>query len=211
MLFSRCQRRRALLKAGQTGRQTKVENLSTFDNEQFGIINPVAQLPQGIEFYQMGEEGNSPGPYEMHTTRYMQRLVFRDFTISNKYPNNVVLVKHLGVCVVHKLVLDRKTDSFQAILSPFVKQTDFFRGSPCNSSDFDIYRVFGGLGDARNRKWVNANDIVNQFVCILSKKVVDVDADRTEEAQLHPTQIARRDLNKQQSEWVCIPLIHGRQ
>jgi hypothetical protein len=46
------------------------------------------------------------------TPRYMKRLVFQDFITLNKYPNNIVLVKNLGISVVHDKQLDRESDSF---------------------------------------------------------------------------------------------------
>jgi hypothetical protein len=193
-----------LLQHGQTGRQTVVENLSTFDSKEFAIINPIPMQQPNLKFYQMGEEGNLPDAYELHTTRHMKRLVFRDFTISNKYPNNIVLVKNLGVCVVHDMRLDRQSDSFRVLLSPFVKQEDFFQGKPCNSSEFWIFMVSGGI-DATKRTTVNAKDILNQFVCLLYEKVVDVNA----AAQVQSSAANSANLDKKKTVWVCIPLMHA--
>lgn len=212
-LFHRCQRRRALLGHGQTGRDTKVENLSTYDPETFGVINPIPpsllppqfQNKPDIQFYQVGEEGNPPGPYEMHTTRYMKRLVYRDFTISTKYPNNVVLLKNLGVCVVFNMFRDAPSDSFKLVLAPFAKQGNFFEGSPCDSSDFGIFKVSGGI-DHSKRRTVDASIVVNQLVCLLFDKVVDYDAAEGPEP---PSATATLKLNKTKAAFVCIPLMHG--
>lgn len=212
----RCQRRRSLLQHGQTGRQTVVENLSTFNDDEFGVINrmPVPQKSLGfdhaVDFYQMGEEGNSRDPYELHTTRYMKRLAFRDFTISTKYPNNVVLVKALGVCAVNDIFLDREADAFRVVVTPFAKQTDFFKGTPCNSSDFQIYMVYGGL-NVKRRATTDAKDIINQFVCLLYKKAVNVDADMEEYTNVstQPSTVAAAMFDKRQSVFVCMPLLHA--
>lgn len=189
-----------------------MSNLSTFNDEEFGIINPIvmpaADGESDLQCYQMGEEGNPRDAYELHCTRFMKRLIFRDFTISTKYPNNIVLVKDLGVCVVSDISLDKESDSFQVKLAPFEKQGNFFTGSPCDSSIFHIYMVSGGINTKR-RKTVNANDIVNQFVCLLYKKVVDVDADPEDEARQHPSDIAKVNLDKKKSIWVCVPLMHA--
>lgn len=195
---------------GQTGAQTEVFNLSTFKEEEFAIINPIVMSAgqSDLQFYQMGEEGNPRDAYELHCTRFMKRLIFRDFTIATKYPNNIVLVNDLGVCVVSDISLDKESDSFQVKLAPFVKQADFFKGSPCDSSSFHIYMVSGGV-DNKKRKSVNANDIVNQFVCLLYKRVVDIDADIAEEARQHPSDVARVNLDKTKSIFVCIPLMHA--
>jgi hypothetical protein len=153
-----------------------------------------------LKFYQMGEEGNPPDAYELHTTAHMKRLVFRDYTISNKYPNNIVLVKNLGVCVVHDMRMDRQTDSFRVLVTPFETQEDFFTGKPCNSSAFDIFMCSGG-NDAAKRQTVDAKDILNQFVCLLHQNEVN-----------QPESSAASDahlLDKKKSVWVCIPLMHG--
>jgi hypothetical protein len=158
----------------------------------------------------MGEEGNPKDAYEMHTTRHMKRLIYRDFTISTKYPNNIVLVKKLGVCVVHDMNRDTDSDSFQVLLSPFVKQDDFFQGTPCNSSDFSIFMVSGGI-DATKRQKVNANDIVNQFVCLMYEKSVSLDNQQNNalEQPAHPSTVAIANLDKKKTAWVCIPLMHA--
>jgi hypothetical protein len=181
--------------------------LSTFDNEEFAIINKMPMANDSLQFYQMGEEGNPRDAYELHITPHMKRLVFRDFTISNKYPNNIVLVKHLGVCVVHDMRRDDQSDSFQVTVSPFVKQEDFYQGVPCNSSDFSIFMVTGGQ-DVRRRKAVNSKDIANQFVCLPFEKTVNLDDEPTENAE-QPASAAIANLDKKRCVWVCIPLMHG--
>jgi hypothetical protein len=112
--------------------------------EKFAIINRIeGRVTRDKMYFQMGEEGNPPDAYELHTTKKMQRLLFRDFTISNRYPNNVVLVEHDGVSVVTNIVYSN--DTFIVSIVPFVTQTDFFETRPCNSTDFDIYLVTDGL------------------------------------------------------------------
>jgi hypothetical protein len=166
---------------------------------------------ESLEFYQMGEEGNARDAYELHTTRNMKRLVFRDFTVSNKYPNNIVLAKDLGVCVVHDIRYDRYLDSFQVSLSPFTKQEDFYQGAPCNSSEFNIFMVSGGM-DITKRKTVDSRQIKNQFVCLMYEKVVniqDAQPKNIQQQENQPAAAARANLDKQKSVFVCVPLMHG--
>ncbi|XP_047124387.1 uncharacterized protein LOC124807050 [Hydra vulgaris] len=197
-----CQRRRALLKGGQTGAETNIIHLSNFNENDFGVINTISTDHPSNKFYQMGEEGNKPNAYELQVTRHMKRLIFRDFTISNKYPNNVVLVNSsIGkpkVCVVSDMRYDDVEDKFKVSISPFKKQGDFFEGYPCNSSDFNIFLVSGDLNHDRKRE-VNADCIENQFVCLLyEKEVTDIDINAKEQIQ----------FNTKNAQWVCTPLFH---
>ena len=108
--------------------------------EKFAIINRIeGRVTRDKMYFQMGEEGNAPDAYEMHVTRFMTRLVYRDFTISDRYPNNIVLVNDMGVCVVQNIKYEEKSDAFFLTVSPFKHQTDFYTGYPCNSTDFSIY------------------------------------------------------------------------
>jgi hypothetical protein len=187
-----------------------VYNKSTFNNEEFGVINPMPRRGKhdDPQFYQMGEEGNPPDAYELHVTRKMKRLVFRDFTISTKYPNNIVLVKDMGVCVVHDMRYDEPSDSFKVLLSPFVQQDDFFTGRPCNSSDFSIFKVTGGT-DKTKRKSVDANEIVNQFVALVFDNTPLTDVERKQLQNQQPSAKATASLDKAKVVWVCIPLMHA--
>jgi hypothetical protein len=148
---------------------------------------------RGTTFYQLGEEGNSPDAYELHITRNMQRLIFRDFIISTKYPNNVVLIKGKGVCVVSKICYKENEDAFFVTVASFVKQDDFFKRHPCNSSLYDIYLVTGGLSPAFE---IDSKKISNQFVCLMfDRQTLATDQGRT--------------MDKVKTSWVCIPLLHS--
>jgi hypothetical protein len=181
------------LEHGQTGRDTLVQHLSTYNVDEFGVMNRIPGTSSNQQhFYQLGEEGNPPDAYELHITKSMQRLIFRDFIISTKYPNNVVLVRNKGVCVVSKICYKENKDSFFVTVAPFVKQTDFFKGSPCNSSIYDIYQVTGGLSSAFE---IDSRRISNQFVCLLFDRQTSL-ADPA-------------SMDKVKSSWVCIPLMHS--
>lgn len=201
------------MKRGQTGKLTTVDHLSTFDVEEFGVINRMNTLP-GKEYYQMGEEGNKPDPYELQSAK-IKRLVYRDFTISTRYPNNVVLVRgdniDMGVCCVSDLRYDIESDSFKATVSPFAKQGDFYTGVPCNSSTFNIYLVSGGVDHSRKQE-IDARLIVTQFVCLPFKKHVAV-ADNPTTSSSSSRRNARigpqRLLDKALTSWVCTPLMHS--
>jgi hypothetical protein len=145
-------------------------------------------------FYQLGEEGNPPDAYELHTTKNnrSQRLIFRDFIISTRYPNNIVLVKNKGVCVVHSIRYKEEEDAFFVTLAPFIKQLDFFKNQPCNSSVYDIYLVTGGLSNAVE---IDSKNISNQYVCLMFDRQTKVDDPAS--------------LDKVKSSWVCIPLMHS--
>lgn len=183
-----------------------MQNRSTFDVNEFGMINLIPNLDPSLKFYQMGEEGNAHDAYEIQATRNMKRLIFRDFTISTKYPNNVVLVEdaNIGtsatVCVVTDIRLDEVSDSFRVTVSPFHKQGDFYQGFPCNSSDFHIYLVTGGINTTKKCE-INANSIKTQFVCLLFERSVTVADFQVGGGAAH--------LNKSKLSWVCIPLLHG--
>jgi len=204
-IFS-CQRRRSLLQHGQTGSKTVVQNLKSFDVDRFAILNPMPGLQDdpNKEYYQMGEEGNPPDAYELHITPTMKRLIYRDFTVSNKYPNNIVLTKNNGVCAVSDLSYDDPSDSFLVTISPFNRQNDFFRGAPCNSSDFNIFQVSGGI-DYSKKAVAESSEIVNQFVCLLHDREVDKQIEQ-ESADAAQEMIAI--MKKRKAHWVCIPLMH---
>jgi hypothetical protein len=178
--------------------------LSTFDPENFGIMNRIPGLKKRQEFYQMGEEGNSPDAYELQTTAHMKRLIFRDFVISDKYPNNIVLTRNYGVCAVSDLAYDAEGDSFNVTVVPFHKQGDFFTGVPCNSSDCDIYSVSGGLNYSKQRV-VTSNEVANQFVCLLN----DREMKKQQQASSATTGASASTANKA-AHWVCIPLMHAK-
>jgi hypothetical protein len=179
------------LEHGQTGRDTLVQHLSTFNVDEFGVMNRIPRTNH--HFYQLGEEGNPPDAYELHITKSMQRLIFRDFIISSKYPNNVVLVRNRGVCIVSKICYKEEEDAFYVTIAPFVKQEDFFKHHPCNSSLYDIYKVSGGLSSRAQE--INSNNILNQYVCIMFDR------------QTHSDDAKR--LDKEKTSWVCIPLMHS--
>jgi hypothetical protein len=173
-------------------------------------------LGHGKEYYQMGEEGNKPDAYELQTTAHMKRLIFRDFTISTRYPNNIVLVRgdniDMGVCVVGNLRYDLEADTFKVLVSPFVKQGDFYTGVPCNSSDFNIYLVSGGV-DHSKRQEVDSKLIVTQFVCLLFEKHVtdshSISNEATTSSSLNDNPSHHRMLDKTLTSWVCTPLMHS--
>jgi hypothetical protein len=186
-----------------------VENLSTFNIGEFGVINRMNTLP-GKEYYQMGEEGNKPDPYELQSAK-IKRLVFRDFTISTRYPNNVVLVRgnsiNMGVCCVSDLRYDVESDSFKATVSPFAKQGDFYTGIPCNSSAFNIYLVSGGV-DHSKKEEIDARLIVTQFVCLPFKKHVAGNPTLPSSSSRN-ARGGQRLLDKGLTSWVCTPLMHS--
>jgi hypothetical protein len=174
-------------------------------------------LEPGKEYYQMGEEGNKPDAYELQTTNYMKRLIFRDFTVSTRYPNNIVLVRgneiDMGVCVISDLRYDSEADTFKVSVSPFVKQGDFYTGVPCNSSDFNIYLVSGGV-DHSKRQEVDSKLIVTQFVCLLYEKHVIASNSTSNEATASSSlnddpSRHHRMLDKTLTSWVCTPLMHS--
>lgn len=193
-----CQKRRATLEHGQTGRDTFVYHLKSYDLQEFGILNriPCTNVNQQ-HFYQLGEEGNGPEAYELHVTARMQRLIFRDFIISTTYPNNIVLVRGKGVCVVSKIHYNEEEDVFIATVAPMKIQRDFFHHIPCNSSVFDIYLVTGGSADVPHE--IHSSEILNQYVCIMYDR-------RTKPSSI-PGQ--PDELDKINSSWVCIPLMHS--
>ena len=177
--------------------------MKSFDQDNFAVINRIPSTDG--EFYQLGEEGNPPDAYELQITRNMKRLIYRDFVISNKYPNNIVLTRNKGVCVVRDMWYDEPSDSFQVKIAPFNKQGDFYRGSPCNSSDFDIYRVAGGINFGKSIV-VDSSEIKNQFVCLLHEKGRSDEADNTAVAA---DNAVLRDVYRKRTAWVCIPLMHA--
>jgi hypothetical protein len=191
IIFFSCQKRRAILEHGQTGRDTEVQHLSTYNVDNFGIMNRIRGTSN---FYQLGEEGNPPDAYELHTTKNnrSQRLIFRDFIISTRYPNNVVLVKSKGVCVVSNIRYKEEEDAFFVTLAPFIKQSDFFKKHPCDSSVYDIYLVNGGLTNAVE---IDSKNILNQYVCLMYDRQTKADDPAS--------------LDKVKSSWVCIPLMHS--
>jgi hypothetical protein len=166
----------------------------------------------------MGEEGNKPDAYELQTTPHMKRLIFRDFTVSTRYPNNIVLVRgygiDMGVCVISNLRYDSETDTFKVLVSPFVQQRDFYTGVPCNSSDFNIYLVSGGVDQSKRRE-VDSKLIVTQFVCLLFEKHVVTDSNSTSNVATTSSCLTdnpssqHRMLDKTLTSWVCTPLMHS--
>jgi hypothetical protein len=168
-----------------------VQHLSTYNVDEFGIMNRISR--KNPDFYQLGEEGNPRDAYELHITKSMQRLIFRDFIISTKYPNNVVLVKNKGVCVVSKICYKEEHDAFFVTLAPFVKQGDFFKRHPCNSSVYDIYLVTGGISSRVQE--INSKMISNQYVCLMFDRQTQSDDPKC--------------LDKEKTSWVCIPLMHS--
>jgi len=133
------------------------------------------------KYFQVGEEARPQDAYEYHETRYLKTLVYRDFAISCNYPNNIVLVRGMGVCKVENIFLATETvydentqTSSEKIAQPpranvyvsaFKKQDDIFPdNSPCKSSDFDCYIVSGGV---KRPKAVQTSDILNQVVLLV--------------------------------------------
>jgi hypothetical protein len=183
----------------------------------------------------MGEEGNPADAYELQITPHMKRLVFRDFIVSTKYPNNVVLVqgdytddnnaptsaeqesadghpstaprpkKDLGVCVISDLRFDKETDAFKLTVAPFAKQGDFYSGVPCNSSEFNIYMVTGGV-DQSQRKEIDSSCVKTQFVCLMLEKFVANEQSGNASAAQNDVRPA---LDKTRTTWVCTPLMHS--
>jgi hypothetical protein len=182
--------------------------LSTFDIEKFGIINRIpassAVVSKNQEFYQMGEEGNPPDAYELQDAPKMKRLIFRDFVVTNKYPNNIVLLDSIPfVCAVNDLAYDPHSDSFNVTVVPFRKQGNFFTGFPCDSSDCDIYSVSGGL-DYSKKRVVKSSNICNQFVCLINDREMAKQQHKQQTSALGPSAIDKA------VHWVCIPLMHSR-
>lgn len=159
------------------------------------------------EFFQMGEEGNPPDAYELHITTSIKRLIYRDFVISNKYPNNIVLSKTKGVCAVSSMSYDESSDCFLVTMAPFHRQNDFFRGFPCTSSDFNIFQVSGGI-DYHKKFTVASSDITNQFVCLLHDREVDKEVIQQQpNIEGDPAAVANI-ITQKKAHWVCIPLMH---
>jgi hypothetical protein len=85
-----------------------------------------------------------------------------------------------------------------------MKQEDFFQDKPCKSLEFWIFMVSGGI-DATKRTTVDVNaDILNQFVCLLYEKVVNVNA-----AEVQSSAANSVNLDKKKMVWVSIPLIYA--
>jgi hypothetical protein len=170
-------------------------------------MNRISGLKPHEEFYQMGEEGNGPEAYEMHTTRTMKRLIYRDFVISTKYPNNIVLTTDRKVCVVNDLAYDSVADCFMVTVAPFNHQGDFFTILPCNSSDCDIYSVSGGVNYAK-KKVINSSEVVNQFVCLLNDRVMNANKLKRDAAAAAGSSTVTAIEKNKEAHWVCIPLMH---
>jgi hypothetical protein len=185
---------------GQTGARTLVQHRKDFDPETFALINPIPNLSNtDAQFYQMGEEGNNDEAYELQITSNMKRLIYRDFIISNQYPNNIVLTKDSKVCVVDDCCYDEDNNSFMISVAPFKKQGDFFVGKPCNSSDFNIYQVTDGI-EYNKLCRVHSSEVINQFVCLLYDKHSTPTAS---------SMAAPASFNKTSAKYVCTPLMHA--
>jgi hypothetical protein len=182
--------------------------LETFQSDNFGIVNRISGLKPHEEFYQMGEEGNPPDAYELQTTSHMKRLIYRDYVISNKYPNNIVLTKDKCVCVVSDLSYDTVADSFNVTIVPFKKQGDFFSGIPCNSSDCDIYSVSGGI-DYSKKRVINSTEVANQFVCLLNDREMSKQQQQQAPTTSSAAGTATTAAINRNAHWVCIPLMHA--
>lgn len=136
---------------------------------------------QRQRYYQLGEEARPHDAYEYHETKFTKTLVYPDFAITTRYPNNIVLVKKLGICKVEEIelqtemVYDEVTQtSSESIVqppktivyvSPFKKQSDIFLDNhPCKSSEYNCFIVSGGV---KEPKLIQTADIINQIVLLL--------------------------------------------